>query len=137
MLCAGVTFVKKTSLLVARIVSFDTAVLHVLTFPILEPYPSRDIELDPSHVISHYGRYYSSLQLIPSNLVRINDSKFPSCQNKYDGNIVITERFFKAMLWWKCGHLQIVLYEVEVHHSLSNKINIKLKKLKSFVNRKI
>ena len=53
MLCAGVTFVMKNSCLVARIVLFDTAGLHLLTFGILEPYPSKDIELDLSHVISH------------------------------------------------------------------------------------
>ena len=49
-LCTGATFVKKTSCLVARI---DTAGLHVHTFRILEPYPSKDIELDLSHVISN------------------------------------------------------------------------------------
>ena len=53
MLLTGATFVKKNSCLVARIVSFDTAGLHLLTFRILEPYPSKDIELDLSHVISH------------------------------------------------------------------------------------
>ena len=53
MLCTGATFVKKNSCLVARIVSFDTVGLHLLTFRILEPYPSKDIELDLSHVISH------------------------------------------------------------------------------------
>ena len=47
------TFIKKNSCLVARIVSFDTAGLHLLTFRILEPHPSNDIELDLSHVISH------------------------------------------------------------------------------------
>ena len=52
MLCMGATFVKKNSGLVARIVSFDTAGFH-LTFCILESYPSRDVELDLSHVISH------------------------------------------------------------------------------------
>ena len=51
--CTGVTFVKKNSCLVARIVSFDTASLHLLTFRILEIYPSKDIELELSHVISH------------------------------------------------------------------------------------
>ena len=51
MVCAGVTFVKKNSCLVARIVSFDTAGLHLLTFRILEPYPSKDIELDLNRVI--------------------------------------------------------------------------------------
>ena len=52
-LCTGATFVKKKSCLVAGIVSFDYAGLHLLTFRILEPYPSKDIELDLSHVISH------------------------------------------------------------------------------------
>ena len=53
MLCTGATFVKENSCLVARIVSFDTAGLHLLTFRILEPYSSKDIELDLSQVISH------------------------------------------------------------------------------------
>ena len=53
MLCTGATFVKKNSCLVVRIVSFDTAGLHLITFRILEPYPFKDIELDLSHVISH------------------------------------------------------------------------------------
>ena len=44
MLCTGATFVKINSCLVARIVSFDTAGLHLLT---------KGIELDLSHVISH------------------------------------------------------------------------------------
>ena len=42
MLCMGAIFVKKNSWLVARVVSFDTVVLHLLTFRILEPYPSKD-----------------------------------------------------------------------------------------------
>ena len=53
MVCTGVTFVKKNPCLVSRIVSFDAAGLHLLTFLILEPYPSKDIELDLSHVIAH------------------------------------------------------------------------------------
>ena len=53
MLCTGAAFVKKSSCLVARIVLSDTAGLHLLTFRILEPYPSKDSELDLSHVISH------------------------------------------------------------------------------------
>ena len=52
-LCTGATFVKKSSYLVARIVSFDTEGLHPLTLRILEPYASKDIELDLSHIISH------------------------------------------------------------------------------------
>ena len=53
MLCMGATFVKKNSCLVARIVSFDTAALHLLTFRILQPYPFKDIGLDHSNFISH------------------------------------------------------------------------------------
>ena len=53
MLCMGATFLKKSSCLVARIVSFDTAGLYLLTFRILELFPSKDIDLDLSHVISH------------------------------------------------------------------------------------
>ena len=52
MLCTGATFVKKNSCLGA-IVSFDTAGLHLLIFCVLEPYLSKDIELDLSPVISH------------------------------------------------------------------------------------
>ena len=48
-----VTLAKKSYCLVARTASFDTAGLILLTFRILEPYPSKDIELDLSHVISH------------------------------------------------------------------------------------
>ena len=53
MLCTGATFVKKKSCLVARIVPFDTVGLRLLTFRILEPYSSKDIATDLSHVISH------------------------------------------------------------------------------------
>ena len=60
-LCTGATFVKKDSCLVARIVPYYTAALHLLTFQVLEPYPSKDIALGPSHVISHLWRYYSTL----------------------------------------------------------------------------
>ena len=45
MLCTGATFVKKNSCLVAKIVSFNNAGLHLLTFRILETYPSKNIEL--------------------------------------------------------------------------------------------
>ena len=44
---------KKNSYLVGRIVLFDTAGLYLLTFRILEPYSSKDIELDLSYVILH------------------------------------------------------------------------------------
>ena len=53
MLCTGATFVRKNSCLVARIVTFHTVGLHLLTFRILEPYLSKDIALNLSHVISH------------------------------------------------------------------------------------
>ena len=43
MLCVWAIFVKKNSYLVARIVSFDTVGLHLLTFRILESHPSKDI----------------------------------------------------------------------------------------------
>ena len=52
-LCTGAAFVKINSCLVARIVLFDTAVLHLLTFRILKPYPSKDIEPDLINVVSH------------------------------------------------------------------------------------
>ena len=48
----GATFVKKNPGLAARVGSFDPEV-HLLTFPTLEPYSFKDIELDLSHVISY------------------------------------------------------------------------------------
>ena len=59
MFYTGATFVKKNSFLVARIVTFGTAGLHLLTFRILEPYPSRDIDLDLSYV-----RYLALMTLL-------------------------------------------------------------------------
>ena len=53
MLCTGATFVSENSCLVARTILFDTVGLHLLTFRILEPYPSKDIAPDLSHVITH------------------------------------------------------------------------------------
>ena len=52
-LCMGATFVKKNSCLAGRIVPYYTAVLHLLTLHVLEPYPSKDIAFGLSHVISH------------------------------------------------------------------------------------
>ena len=43
MLCMGAIFVTKVSCLVARIVSFNIVGLDLLTFRVLEPYPSKDI----------------------------------------------------------------------------------------------
>ena len=53
MLCMGINFAKKNSCLVARIVPYCTASLHLLTFHILEPYPSKDMVLSLRHIISH------------------------------------------------------------------------------------
>ena len=53
MLCTVAKFAKKNSGLVARIVPYYTAGLHLLTFHILELYSSKDIALVLSHVISH------------------------------------------------------------------------------------
>ena len=53
MLHRGTNFAKKNACLVARIVPYYTAGRHLLTFHILEPYPSKDIALGLSHVISH------------------------------------------------------------------------------------
>ena len=48
------TFIlKENSSLVARIVLFDTAGLHLLTFRVLQPHPSAITLVDFSHVISH------------------------------------------------------------------------------------
>ena len=52
MLCTRATFVKKNSCLVVTVMLFDTAGLCLLTFRILEPYPSKYIELD-SVTLSH------------------------------------------------------------------------------------
>ena len=54
MLCTGANFVKKNSCLVARIVSFDTAGLHLLTFGI-------------------FGTDPKILSLIAVTLSRVND----------------------------------------------------------------
>ena len=43
--------------------------------------------------------------------------------------------FPAAKIW--CGHLHIASYVAQVHQSLSSEINLKWKKLKSSVTRKI
>ena len=53
MLCTGANFATKNSCLIARIVPYYTAGLHLLIFHILEPYTSKDIALGLSYVISH------------------------------------------------------------------------------------
>ena len=62
MLCTGATFVKKNSCLVARIVSFDVAGLHLPTFHILESYPSKDTDL-----ISVKLSHLNDVIIVPSN----------------------------------------------------------------------
>ena len=52
MFCMGTTFIKENSCLVARIVLFDTAGLHLFTFRNLKSYPSKDVALDFSHYLS-------------------------------------------------------------------------------------
>ena len=52
MLCAGATFPKNNPCLVAKIVPYYTVSLHLLTFHVLKPYPSKDIAPGLSHVIS-------------------------------------------------------------------------------------
>ena len=63
MLCALYRgyFCKEKLLLSSKNSSIYTVVLHLLTFHVLEPHPSKDIALDLSHVISHQWRYYSTL----------------------------------------------------------------------------
>ena len=72
MLCTGATFVKKNSCLVARIASFVTAGLHLVASRILGPYPSKHIELDLGHVISHSSqllKYVSNIEIFQSHAV--------------------------------------------------------------------
>ena len=131
-LCTEVTFVKKSSCLVARIVSIDTPVLHLHTFRILEPYSSKDIELDLCHVISHYGHYYSTPQL---SLIWINAFKFPSSEN------------MMVILWSHWDFQSHVVVDVwaapdcfawGLNSPVTNsEIKIKWNKLKSFANRMI
>ena len=45
----GAAFGTENSCLVARIFSFDTAGMHLITLRILKEHTSKDIELDLSH----------------------------------------------------------------------------------------
>ena len=63
--CTGTTFVIENSCLVARIVSFDTLGLPLLTFRILELYHSKDIALDLT-LMSRYLTLMSLLQYLLS-----------------------------------------------------------------------
>ena len=64
-LCTGVTFVKKNSCLVARIILFDTEGLHLFTFCILELHSSKDIELGLS--INKTLSYINDFTIVPYN----------------------------------------------------------------------
>ena len=80
-----VTLVKKNYCLIARIVSFDTVGQHLLTFRILDPYPSednitwsqsRDLTLNAIIIVpvkSYLNQYFQVSQPL-----------------KYDGNLVVT-----------------------------------------------
>ena len=58
MLRTGPTFLKKKYCLVARIVSYFTVGLHLITFRILEPYPSED------NCTSSQSRYLTLMALL-------------------------------------------------------------------------
>ena len=83
MLCTGATFIKKNSCLVARIVPFGTVDLHLLTFRILEPYPSENIALDLSHVIQINGIIIVHFKFYLNQCSQISQLL------KYDGNILV------------------------------------------------
>ena len=87
MIFTGATFGKIKSCLVARIVSFDTTGLHLLTFRILEPCSSKDIELDLNHVKSHYN----DINILPSNKSYLSQCFQLSQLLNYDSDIVITQ----------------------------------------------
>ena len=53
MLFTAANFVKKNSCLVARIVSYYTAGLHLLIFHKLKPYSPKNMALGFSYVILH------------------------------------------------------------------------------------
>ena len=84
MLCTGANFVRKNSCLVARIVPYYIAVLHL---HILEPYPPNILHLDSvtlSHVngiiIGHFQSYLNQCYKVSQLLI-------------YDGNIVVKHVF--------------------------------------------
>ena len=62
MLCTEAIFVKENFCLLSRILSFDTAGLHLPTFCILEPYPSKILSLI-SVMLSHVN----NVIIVPSN----------------------------------------------------------------------
>ena len=67
MFFTGAAFAKRNSCIVARIDSFDTIGLHLLTFHILMLYTSKDVEFDLSRdlrscfQVSQLPKYYGSM----------------------------------------------------------------------------
>ena len=114
MLFTGATFVKKTPaqlleqfLLILQVCIYLLSIFQNHTYPkilnlisvtlsyindisIVPPTP----EPPPALTKSYCNQYFQVSQLL-----------------KYNGNIVIAYKFFKAMLWWKCEHLLIASFE--------------------------
>ena len=80
-LCTGATFVRRNSCLVARIVSFETSGVHLLTFRIVEPKPPKIL-----HLISVSLSHINNVIIVPSNYV--NQCFQVSQLLKYDGNVI-------------------------------------------------
>ena len=108
MLCTGSTFVKKDSYLVVRIVPFDTVGLHLLTFRILEPYPSENIALDLSHVIQINGIAIVHFKSY------LNQYFYVSQLLKYDGNIVVKYVFQNFLVRFKFSIRQAMKIKLSV-----------------------
>ena len=112
-LCTGAIFVKKNSCIVAKnsfIWYCRSASIYFLYFraiPFLRYWAWSE------------SRYLTFMTLLYYPPIK---SHFNQC--------------FKAILWWKYGHLQIGSYEAWVYQPLSNKSRIKWKKLKTSVSRK-
>ena len=108
MLCTGSTFVKKDSCLVARIAPFDTIGLHLLTFRILEQYPSDNIALDLSHVIQINGIVIVHFKSY------LNQCFYVSQLLKYDGNIVVKYVFQNFLVRLKFSIRQAMKIKLSV-----------------------
>ena len=99
--CTEATFVKKNSCLVARIVSFETAGLHLLTFRILESWLSKDIDLeDVIIVLSSQVLFESMLPSFPynGNIPHNGNISHRSFSKPCCGGNVSTWRLFRMRL---------------------------------------
>ena len=90
----------KEKLLLSR--STSAAGLHLLTFHILEPYPSKVIAPGVSHVISHQWHYYCTLSVLFESVLL--SSPTAKIWLQYSGkicffNAMLWKRFFKAFVW--------------------------------------